>query len=123
MNLLCKFGKVYDQRKGVSKKSGKEYCVTDFHIMFEEEGMQNTSTQTLKVTSMQNLNVEKMRLAQSLGTQIKVRVYFDVRESMTTPGVFYNEIRAYLPKEFECETAVGPATDAPKQTALPFPES
>lgn len=113
MRITGKISKIYPQRTGVSTKTGNPYTVSEFHFTWTEGSTEANMHQAIvRCSTMQDINMERVRQAFSKFEDVQVGMVFDVRESTKQPDVYFNEVRIFLPAEFLNKKVVGPATDS-----------
>lgn len=100
MKIKGVIGTRFEQKKGVSKTTGKEWIFQDMIFGWDEAGLNTTCTHDLRVTCSQDLNQQRLAAAAASFEEVEVNLSFSTRESKSNPGTFYNEIRIWLPKEF-----------------------
>ena len=99
MKRLATIISVAETKTGVSQRDGRPWQMTDFVIKWTEEEPNCTAYEcSLQVTTNQQIDRSKLEKAKENGEKIEVRFYPDVHEYNNR---FFNNIRAYLPKEFE----------------------
>lgn len=113
MRIVGKITKIYPQRSGVSKKTGKAYTVTELHFAWKEgTSIADARFAMVRCSTMQDLDMLRLRQAYTKQEDVSVALLFDVRESTKQPDTWYNEVKVFLPAEFLNKTLVGPASDS-----------
>lgn len=86
-----------EPREGVSKKTGKDWCLTDVAIkwMVEQPGRESYS-QSVVGTVNKFINTEALKKVMDEKKQILVTFYVDVRY---WEGKCFNNVSIYLPKD------------------------
>lgn len=115
MKIIGTVGKIYPQREGTSKKSGKPYKITELHFFWVEEGVNGSTSHIQKCSTMQDVDMVKLKMASDTHTSLTAQLYFDVRESSKQPGSFFNDVKILLPKSVLMERNESPEP-------LPTPE-
>ena len=110
MRITGKITKIYPQRTGVGVKTGKPYTVTEVHFTWMDDISQRQGI--VRCSTMQDLNMNRLKQAFSKAEYVNAHLDFDIRENWKQPDSYFNEIHIHFPTEFVNTKAAGPASDS-----------